>query len=468
MPMSDHVRSYRVEPDRAFADRLERELVRRLEVHGDASVGLLAAEGAVIDVPATERYVTDLGLERGEQRHRPRRSRPMIVGAAAAAVAAAVVAAAVVTRRDADVGRATGPTGNGLIAFVRESDDNPATSDIYVVAPDGTGLRPLTSTPDLVEYAPAWSPDGSRLAFVRSTDDEWAPPNGSWPCRTDCQLVVIDPSTRVETFSAEIFGLEEGLQVPQSLAWSPDGRAIAISSNLRDVWGNIGPESSRIVDLETGSFTTFAPPSVARWSPDGEWLAVFEQSDRGSSLLLVPADLIPTGGVVEIGGLAGVRPLPAPAYPGSVWMPDGSAMLGTYGAWSSSDQGWIDVSIDLVTVADGERHTVIEDGVDPVVSPDGSQIAYGRGSPTLDFGGEVWVAAADGGDPRPVALSLTRPVWSPDGSLLVASDHQGWFTVRPDGADRTPLGIRDDSPSFPLAKSVSSQIDWQPAGADKQ
>jgi Tol biopolymer transport system component len=467
--MTDHVRSYRVEPDRAFADRLERELVRRLEVHGDAAVGLLAADGAAIDVPATERYVTELGRERGEQRHRSWRSRPVTVGAAAAVVVAAVVAAAVVTRRDADVGRATELPGNGLIAFVGESDENPATSDIYVAAPDGTGLRALTSTPEFVEYAPAWSPDGSRLAFVRSTDEEWSPSNGSFPCRTNCQLVVIDPSTGVETFSADIKEVEPvpdslaGLDlplVPQSLAWSPDGRAIAISSNPRDGIGNVGPGSSRIVDLETGTYTTFTPPSDARWSPDGDWLALLRNSDPRASLLLVPADLIPTGDVIDVTALGGARPLPErddDSWWGTVdWMPDASALV-----FSLRDQ------IEVMTVANGERRTLIVDGFDPAVSPDGSQIAYSRGDPAPGGHDEIWIAAADGSEPRRVTRSSTPAAWSPDGSLLLASDEQGWFTVRPDGTDRTPLGIRDHSPSFPRPRTVSSGIDWQPAGAQE-
>ena len=33
---------------------------------------------------------------------------------------------------------------------------------------DGTRLRRLTNTPKLSETAPAWSPDGRRLVFVRT------------------------------------------------------------------------------------------------------------------------------------------------------------------------------------------------------------------------------------------------------------------------------------------------------------
>jgi dipeptidyl aminopeptidase/acylaminoacyl peptidase len=451
------VPSFRAVPDAEFADRLERELLRRL---AEPAVFTLTEVPLVTDVPDAEDDESKPDIEVAERRRRPSPIRLVAGGL----IVAGLIAGLVLVDRSSRESQVAGPppAANGLLAFVGESAENPAESDIYVVAPDGTGLRPLTSTPGFVEYAPAWSPDGSGLAFVRTSDDEFSLANP--PCRTDCQLVVVDPSTGVETFSADI---KEMTEVPQSVTWSPDGRAIAISS-APCAAGGCGPGTSRIVDLEAGSFTTFTPPSVARWSPDGEWLALFKNSDRGASLLLVPADLIPTGGVLDVAGLAGVRPLPEPeGFDGSVWMPDGSAMLGTHGDWSNSDQRWIDVSIDVMTVADGERRTLIEDGFDPVASPDGTQIAYSRDE-TPGGVKDIWVAAADGSDAQPVTTSSTPPAWSPDGSLLLASDQQGWFTVRPDGTDRTALGIRDHAPSFrgydggPWPGFLASGVDWQP------
>jgi Tol biopolymer transport system component len=39
--------------------------------------------------------------------------------------------------------------------------------DLYVVNADGSGLRRLTRTPDLLELSPSWDPSGERLAYVR-------------------------------------------------------------------------------------------------------------------------------------------------------------------------------------------------------------------------------------------------------------------------------------------------------------
>jgi TolB protein len=41
--------------------------------------------------------------------------------------------------------------------------------DLYLVAPDGTGLVQLTATADVDEGFPVWSPDGRALAFARRT-----------------------------------------------------------------------------------------------------------------------------------------------------------------------------------------------------------------------------------------------------------------------------------------------------------
>lgn len=57
---------------------------------------------------------------------------------------------------------------NGLLAFVGDTGavGGESNTDIFVTEPDGNGLRQLTATREL-ESSPAWSPDGSQLAFIR-------------------------------------------------------------------------------------------------------------------------------------------------------------------------------------------------------------------------------------------------------------------------------------------------------------
>jgi Tol biopolymer transport system component len=53
------------------------------------------------------------------------------------------------------------------IAFDSKPGQYSADMDIYVMAPDGSGLTNLTNTPTLREADPAWSPDGTKIVYAR-------------------------------------------------------------------------------------------------------------------------------------------------------------------------------------------------------------------------------------------------------------------------------------------------------------
>jgi len=132
--------------------------------------------------------------------------------------------------------------------------------DIYVINADGSGLRRLTDGMD-----PAWSPDGTKVAFAR-----WRDPRG---------IYVIDEDGGNETL---LFGWSQA----KAPAWSPDGSHIVFTRRYggreEDVersfygfhwtlpahpWWKLG-----LVRLEDRTFTdllcydhSFSPT----WSPDG-------------------------------------------------------------------------------------------------------------------------------------------------------------------------------------------------------
>src|SRR5688572_27612613 len=64
-----------------------------------------------------------------------------------------------------DVAHSAFPAQNGLIAF-QSFRDNSFRSDIHVINPDGTGQLNLTNFPNAQEDTPAWSADGTKLAFT--------------------------------------------------------------------------------------------------------------------------------------------------------------------------------------------------------------------------------------------------------------------------------------------------------------
>ena len=77
-----------------------------------------------------------------------------------------------------DISEARLSPDGAWVAYTVTRDDadlDEETSDIWMSRVDGSASVQLTNTPES-EYAPRWSPDGSKLAFLsdRGTDDDGA------------------------------------------------------------------------------------------------------------------------------------------------------------------------------------------------------------------------------------------------------------------------------------------------------
>jgi TolB protein len=168
------------------------------------------------------------------------------------------------------------------IAFIR--DEGLGEYTLYIIGVDGTGLQRLTSNLTPIGE-PAWSPDGSQIAYIQGYD----PTANGLAGYTGCspEIYVIDVASGKEV------NLTQGAGGTDP-SWSPDGRRIAFSS-LRD--GNYeiytmaanGTEPHRLTETEWSE----AEPS---WSPDGRRIAYVSHLSRYSFSYGLDCGFMPTGG----------------------------------------------------------------------------------------------------------------------------------------------------------------------------
>ena len=368
------------------------------------------------------------------------------------------------------------------IAFTSDRDAEPGdqpgmwehlqSTGVYLVRPDGTGLRRLTGLGG-VAGSPSWSADGRRLLFYE-TDPVGAYLAKSGRSRTE--LVSVDVAT------GERDQLTASQETKLSPAWLSEGRIGYVSRSGGDRGGlRIRHPDRRVETVIAGAVRG---PS---WSPDGRQVA-YERIERlGTTQHLVPAFS------------------PDPEFelflhePFVSFSPDGTRMIfSQYGERVSNATGLassnpIDVSLEIMSVAGADRRTLFHRegasafaadwsaardeivlsvgryfrpaGLPPaqigVIDPDGSDLRLvvddevNNGFPSWSPDGErivfkggrrLYVVPAAGG-PR-VALTgpdyySNFPSWSPDGERIMFTSNLGGdfdlYTVRPDGTDLRQL-----------------------------
>ena len=354
-------------------------------------------------------------------------------------------------------------------------------TSIYIVRPDGTGLRRLT---ELGGYAgsPQWSHDGRHITCYQST------PRDVYPKRFEgtgtSQIISIDvetgaietrtkgPGVKVSPRYADaedigyvaIFGEQQGLRFTSGRSgaagalrhpsWSPDGKLMVYHRSLqRDV------EPAPAFGLDS-SFDLFSTRGLMlAYSPDGAQLALTAGTDK--SLMIMNSDGTNLHAVLDNGGKVIAFPtwspdgksiafgiggfFARPVEPGQIgliradgsglrmltegkassgfasWSPDGKRLV--YRVMGNGQQG-----LRVLTLDDGKVATLTEEyDTFPMWSPRGDRIAFCsfRGG---DF--DIYTIRTDGSD----VLKLTNshgndahPIWSPDGNWIVFSSSRQSF-----------------------------------------
>lgn len=322
-------------------------------------------------------------------------------------------------------------------------------SALYVIRPDGTGVRRLTDTPGW-DGSPTWSPDGTRLAFYSSA------------------------TGGRQIFVAEVSGNSAPEQITKgsgsqlSPHWLTGDRLCFSRAGDEGALGCVDPRQgeAHAAPFLKGEFRS------PKWSPDGKQVVFHRPTQRptpsvrhkpslapGVRLLRIDGEFpsfSPTGDLVSF--TSGFRAIERMKLDGSdrrsiyqgtaafapAWSPHGDVIAFTKGfvfAGEGTDNEIYVVHPDGSGARNITRHPA-NDAL-PSWSPDGQRLVFRS---TRDGNKELYVINADGSGLLRLTASQgtdTFPHWSPrEDRVVFASDRTGDFeiyTVRADGSDMRQL-----------------------------
>ncbi len=270
------------------------------------------------------------------------------------------------THQKVDVEPAFSPDGS-RIAFTSLRQGN---RDIFVVNADGSNLRQLTSNPlaffslwnNYSDMSADWSPDGKQIVFASARNN-----------------------TKMSYTAFDIYVM--------------DGNG----SNVKKWWVSDWLDSDSI-DYHPG------------WSPDGKRIVFCSDgngSDRNIYVAAVEQDSSSLQSWTQFTG-SNVD------YPS--WSPDGSKISFAMNFYDSDVHN-------IFVINPGGKAKYLAIGSHPTWSPDGQRIAFSRTGRTNT---DIYVINADGSGESQLTMNAgdnTSPDWAPDGSKIVFSSSRNGDTL---------------------------------------
>jgi TolB protein len=261
-------------------------------------------------------------------------------------------------------------------------------SEIYSIAPDGSGKRLLTPTRSASSLSPAWSPDGTKLAYVGHA-------NRCAPC---IFTVHADGTNRQVLFDPKGKMKFRFLDTP---TWSSNASRLAFCAlGKRRRFTKIFVVNANGIGLTNISGTANDHDCDPSWSPDGSTIA-FDDQAAGTLLTMQPDGSSRT--VIAAEG----RPF------NPSWTADSQEILFSAYSGSRRDVFRIDADgTDLEQLTATPRRWEWQ----AVASPNGRRIVFVRSQrASLASPDDLWIMRANGLGPHPItrtkALDEFGPSW---------------------------------------------------------